>query len=81
MDEDPQVVEVLSCDMQGETSCIIEVWYLRWDGKALSRTGCRYIITRWNGKRPLSVLPFRPLLALDLDVVFEGGACALKPKS
>lgn len=59
-----QVVEVSSCDMASE-ACAVEGWHFRWEGKAFSRTSCRFVIDRYSGTRPIDGFPYRPLIGLD----------------
>ncbi len=66
-----QVVEVSSCEIVatsgGPESCVVDVWYFRWDGQAFARTSFRFQLDRYRGKQPIRWLPFRPLLELGLD--------------
>lgn len=69
---DPQqVVEVSSCEIapvsSGSDQCLVEFWYLRWDGKAFSRTGGRFPVERYTGTRPINGLPFRPIITADCE--------------
>ncbi|KAK4104230.1 hypothetical protein N658DRAFT_466275 [Parathielavia hyrcaniae] len=61
--DEQQVVEVSLCDMSSE-ACVVEAWHFRWDGKAFSRTSCRFHIDHYSGTRPINRLPFHPLIGL-----------------
>ncbi|KXX81511.1 Lon protease [Madurella mycetomatis] len=64
--EDGQVVEVSSCECVSTylstSHCVVEYWHFKWNGEAFVRVGGSFQVDRFPGTKPISGLPFRPLV-------------------